>query len=89
MANLSRPLSRTACIACSTRTSQTAFWKDAATSAVYRLPLHLTAVQIVEDGRFQAAEAEIVGRILEFRPGKENGLRISLLESLSILGPPG
>ena len=43
---------------------------------------HLASVQIIQHGRFQAAEAEVVGGILEFRTRKRNGLRIALFGNL-------
>lgn len=51
--------------------------------------LHLAAVQIIQYGRFQAAEAEIIRRILEFRAWKRNGLRVSFLRNLIDLRAAG
>ena len=44
--------------------------------------LHLAAVQIIQYGRFQATEAEVVGRIFEFRAWKRDGLRVALFGNL-------
>lgn len=50
---------------------------------------HFAAVEIVQNGGLQAAEAEIIGRIATFARGKAMALGFPSLETLSIFGPPG
>lgn len=50
---------------------------------------HFAAVEIVQNSGFQAAEAEIIGRICHFCPGKSDGVGISLFRNLINLRAAG
>ena len=50
---------------------------------------HLASVQIIQHGRFQAAEAEVIGGILEFGAWKRNSIRIALFRYLVNLRATG
>ena len=50
---------------------------------------HFAAVEIVQNGGLQAAEAEIIGRICHLCPGKSDGVGISLFRNLINLRAAG